>query len=434
MRALRGLGLLAATFGLAGLLAGPAGAARRRLPRSEPLQAVGSIVYSWHGDPARGCAATSLCPVTGTLVISHFQSPVLAGGNLNLVARATVRATDGSGECVDTLAGPVVLLLRRAPDGSFRAGYPSGSLTGRCAEPLSQELAALSLPVRLTGPRRRPTLNLRYSRSFAAGPFAGGLRSTLVLRPTSASRSGAFSGSSSSSGSGTSRSAKTKPVRAEFVNLVLEVRVLPSALDFTFGGEGDPFCQILESCGSGGSLALSASGTGLRLSLQAVRRVRTRVSARRAIDDFRHGRLPFSFPGLVNVQSQTRESLRRGDGTTCQDASGGQLQLVVGSFLPNRHAHAGSDVPVMLTSANEPSDILRTHCPGPLDADVLASSSPSVYASGAVAAAALLRPQVEVPVGAPGSFSGLGYTGTRSGTVDFELTRVSLHAGTEGAR
>ena len=407
------------------------GAGARRLPNSEPLQASGSIVYTWHGDAAHGCSA-ALCSVSGALVISHFASPSLEGGALNALAQATVRVNDGSGECADTFSEGPFLVLQRQAGGTFRAALAPNSVSGRCAEPLSQELAAVSLPVKLTGPRRRPTFDLRSVKSFAAGPFAATLDSTLVLRPAPPQGGGpAFSiTSSSGSSSGSSRSAK---VMAEFVTVVFRVRVAPSALQYTLSGESGPFCQILDSCGTSGSLSLSLSGSALKLVLNVVRRVHHRVSSRQALADFRRGVFPFTFPGSVDLDSQTHEQLTRAGAQACQDGTRGQLALTLGSFTPlGPPAKTGGTVPVELLSANQPNDVLRTHCPGPLDSDVLPSSTSQVYAHGSISASELLAAHLEISLSDPGTFSGPGYTGTRTGKLGFELTRASLHAGTEG--
>jgi hypothetical protein len=85
----------------------------------------------------------------------------------------------------------------------------------------------------------------------------------------------------------------------------------------------------------------------------------------------------------------------------------------------------------MLTNQSS-SDVLRTHCPGPLAGDIVGMTGNPAYARGAVAATKLLGSRPVVSLTTSGSFAGFGYSGSRGGMLRFQLTRVSLHAGTEG--
>jgi hypothetical protein len=421
------------------LAASPALAAhRRQLPQNEDLVGSGSIIYTWHGNPARGCAAESLCGVHGALVIGHVEGANLSSHELFLGGGSTVRVVDRGGECVDSLGGPYsfgnALQVQRQGARWTASFQPPSALSGRCAEPLGQELAALSFPVKLSGRRSRPTLSLRLSRPFVAGPYSGSVDSTLVLRPAPPNGFGGGFVGSFTSGSGSSRSGISPPVIAEFVNLVYRASVVPSAIQYQLAGTTDPFCQMLDSCGTTGSISLSASGPALTLTLSAVRRVRHRVSRSRVLADFRRGKLPFSFPGFGQLQVAVRESLTEQDGSSCEDSSAGQLQLVLGAFNFPRPIPAGGVMPAVLTSS-EPAEVLRTHCAGPLDQDIIGSSGGQpMYAAGRIPTGALLTRQFDVSLTRSGEFTSFGYSGTFDGALNFKFTRVSLHAGTEGAR
>src|SRR3979409_996356 len=77
------------------LVCAPAAAANEQLSTS------GSIVYTWHGDPARGCAQAGVCGVRGALVIqpqggAYVFSDGRSGAALNFNQESsTVRVRDG---------------------------------------------------------------------------------------------------------------------------------------------------------------------------------------------------------------------------------------------------------------------------------------------------------------------------------------------------
>jgi hypothetical protein len=103
---------------LAGMLAGAA-LAPLALPAhavAETFTTTGSITFTWHGDPARGCAAEGLCAVQGELTLAAQGSVSVEsfGANPRRVdapletSGSTARVLDGAGagECVDVVSGP----------------------------------------------------------------------------------------------------------------------------------------------------------------------------------------------------------------------------------------------------------------------------------------------------------------------------------------
>lgn len=271
----RALGVGAAL--LAALLAVPG-----RASADEPLNASGSLTYTWHGDPAHGCSAEGLCGVEGAVIFAaQGQADAGSFGGMTDVSlfpsATTVRVLDGeggaSGECVDTSPnGPADLVIAPGLGGSLQARVVPPISSGRCAGPLPEDLAAVRLAVRKTG-GRRPSFDLRGSEPFVAGPFSGTLVSTMVFRPSSS----VLSQSSGSSGPSSGPPPRRK-VLAEQVTLDDGVSSLPGMLEASFSGEPDPFCAALDSCGASGTLALSLPQFDSRLVLAASRVVAARVS------------------------------------------------------------------------------------------------------------------------------------------------------------
>ena len=396
----------------------------------EPLLASGSFTYTWHGDPARGCAAAGLCGIDGAVVVeAQGQADASSFGHMTNISlfpsASTVRVLDGDGgaggECVDIPPnGAGDLLIGREVHGRLQARVQAPISSGRCAGPLAQDLAGVRLAARKTG-GRRPSFDLRGSQAFVAGPFSGTLVSTVVLRPGS---SGGIETSSSSGSSGSLPG--PPPLRKELVEQVtLRYRIssLPGALETSFSGEPDPFCAALDSCGATGTLGLGLGHLQNLLVLSASRTVRTRVSARRAIADLRRGRLRFGGITAVGAGTLVTEAFSGGDGLRCQDSSTGTRAQLLFTPLGPRHG-----VGVNLV-APFGSVALRTHCPGPTDTDVIGTPG-GALASGAVSLADLLRRQTVVSLTNPGGFSGIGYVGSRGGALGLSLALERIHAGT----
>ena len=194
-------------------------------------------------------------------------------------------------------------------------GEVQGPLSsGRCAGPIAQDLSGLDLPVRKTG-GKLATFDLRGSLPFVSGPFSGALVSSVVLRPDRSE-----STSESSSGSGSTRGRPPHKVLVERVTLRYRLAPLTSGLEIPFSGGPDPLCTLLDSCGTTGTLVLSAAGPNIPLTLTASRTVARRVGSGGALADLRHGRLgqPSGFAQLHGLN--VAETFFAADGSRC-DAS-----------------------------------------------------------------------------------------------------------------
>lgn len=333
----------------------------------ESLAATGSITYTWQGDPARGCAAVGVCDVHGELIVGSLglsTSLAFGGGAIDIPlfgSSATVRVTGPGGDCVDIPGGVFGgdLLLERT-HGRLAGQIEPALSIGRCAGPLQQDFARLTLPVKRSG-GKHPSFDLRASQSFAAGPFSGLMVSSLRLRPAPSG------GGSSTSSSGVSGPATpTHHILLEQVTLHYRVASLPGAVDAGFSGEPDPFCAALGSCGTSGSVALSVGDFRHTIAVTATRVVPKRLGARQILADLRRGRLtmdggefPPSSPSTVPTAAS--ETFRAADGTQCQASSSAhQAQLFFG---PGPESRPTSALEVSLGDADNPS-LLRTTAQG----------------------------------------------------------------------
>src|SRR5204863_9751716 len=148
------LGAIAATGAL--LAATPANAHTTELLGD--ISATGGVTVTWHGDPARGCAAAGLCGYSGSAGLQPVYGSYdffLAGGRrlrdsfsyLDTSLDVTrVKRVDGSGEgaCVDAPDLSLYLTTARAGAGRGRLGFDGDGLSpGRCAGPDIQNVLAL---------------------------------------------------------------------------------------------------------------------------------------------------------------------------------------------------------------------------------------------------------------------------------------------------
>ncbi len=408
---------------LVAVLIAPASAAAA----DESLLASGTVTYTWHGDLSRGCAAAGLCDVQGALIINPQGSADAQseGGRtfINLdAASATVRVLAGSGECIDSPesgGGPTVT-VDRGGDGRLVGQIQSPLSSGRCAGPTAQDLSGFALPVRKTG-GKDASYDLRTTLPLVSGPFSGTLVSTLVLRPGA----GEEESSSGSSGPPPPPRPPRHKVLVERVTLRYAVTPLAGGLEIPFSGEPDQFCIALDSCDATGTLVLSAGGPGTALTLTASRTVRRRVGARGALADLRRGRLgrPSGF-GKVSSLNVAETYFGAGISRCDAFAEGPGAGLSVGG-QPGRAARGSAAQFTLFASGDE---YLRTYCPGPSTADVIGEFERLGQAS--VTVAQLLEPQSDLLLTDPGSFSGVGYVGTRTDGIGFSLTLEGIRAGT----
>jgi hypothetical protein len=418
--------------------ASPAASARTlNLPKSVNLTLSGSLAITWQGDPTRGCAAEGLCGVRGELILrSYGSSGIGSSGPLSelpIGLSGTVRVRDDAqsppGECVDLVGnpegapGPALLLTQRR---SWTAVLSPAASSARCAGPLASDLARLSLPVKV-GAGRYPIFDLHGTQAFAAGPFSGSAASTMVVRtaPGNGGSGGSFTESFSSDHGSTRR------FLTEFVDLRYRVSFGSSTLGASFAGVTDPLCQALDSCQTTGSEGVTVNRGPTTIALTASRSVRSQVSAPRALEDLRAGRLTIDSPVFAAAPAELAESLQRSDGSPCSEAlaiSGLQIAFGPATAPPTIHA-----LPISLLNEDSPAiDVLRTHCPGPAEADVTGASG--ILAATSLEPRELLAQTQEISLTNPGGFSGLGYNGDRSGAVKLHLTLTHVTAGTRAQR
>jgi hypothetical protein len=407
----------------------------------------GGITLTWHGDPARGCAAAGVCEVSGSLVYTpdsvftygellsngRFEPDELdmESGDPSTVRVRTGNSTSSSGLCLDLEENSFELDLRRGSGAHYRVGLfsgegePDGFSSGRCAGPLAQELATLfpigSLDAEALG-RHSAVLDLSQSRPFVAGPFIGELTSTIRARMPRVEVDDESSSSSDSS-------KRLLHKRRELI-LFMEYRVKQGAgsLATAFAGTTQPFCLPFDACGVRGSINYSASAApdSGSLTIYARRRLgkREHVTLKSALRDLRANRLRLD-PIVVPAEGEharVSSSLSRPDGSTCTDpAESASPDLGVeqrrGSI--RFELDASNDVAV---------DALRTHCQGPSEQDIR-GTEPLAVAS--VTYRDLLRKTVRLHLIPKASFASAAYAGTLAGSFEIQLERVALQAGAD---
>lgn len=429
---MRGFGRLVWAAALAATGALSIGTASAAGPVNESLVATGALTYTWHGDPAHGCAALNECDVQGEIVLraigqGQFAQFAFRGpSDLFVQTTGTVRVRGGGaegGECVAPVGQNfpgVDVQIRHGRDSLAVIQQVPGS--GPCAGPLQRDLAALKIPVRRSG-GRRPSFDLRTNQSFVAGPFSGTLVSTLRLRPAP----GQGSSGAGSSGSFASSSPGPAPVNnlLEYARIVYTVTPGSSGIRTQFSGSGDSSCQVVASCGASGSLGLAVQPVG-KLMIFASRTVHRHLSSAQVRRDLSQGRLLVN--GFLTLNGTVSESYAWSDGSSCRDSVPiSQLQLLLGS--PSSRGPGGRH-PVTIQNNTAPGiELMRTHCPGPTDDDL---GVITVLGRGSVTTRELLAKHVTLDLTERSGFSGLGYTGTRSGSIQLNLTRTKLIAASSG--
>ncbi|HZU40165.1 MAG TPA: hypothetical protein VE992_03900 [Solirubrobacteraceae bacterium] len=400
----------------------------------EALWPQGAITYSWHGDPARGCAQVGVCGVQGALVLRPDDEVDLSGGTLELIdtpATIRVRRTDpgSSGDCIDSPGDVPLIALTAGRHGAVRASLGGVASSGRCAGPTAADLA----PLALTGTRtrgRHASFDLRSSLPFTAGPYSGTLTSTLVLKPYHPQSLGGFFGGSSTCCS--AGGPRPHSVLVEQVDLRYRVALPASAVTVSFAGQSGPFCAVLDACGAVGTLRLGLSATRGTLDIMATRRVASRLPRRRLLAELRAGRLVLE-GGLGPSLAQNEvlsETLTRPGAQDCSDTQAlpGAVLLNAGPLLV---PIAGPRVPFALSTAGGPEsgagiDVLRTHCAGPSASDVFGSLPGPVLMRGSLATARLLAAHSTLTLSGARTFAGPGYSGRRSGSAVISLSLVHI--------
>lgn len=431
---------------LAVSLAAPAAAGAATVETD--VRSTGSLTITWRGDAARGCAEAGACDVAGALTVDLASDSgrtssgpgVTSFDGIGLQSEgAVVRvlrgpADDPAGACVDRLEGGLLQLEpQRAPGGRTLLALRSASFngralsSGRCAGPLPSDLAAGLPSVTVATSRLRAArfeVDLRGTRPFAAGPYAGEVISSVrvnVEQRISPDRS-----RDRESGPPPPRPRRRRPRQAA---LQISYRAtVEGGLTTAFsGGTG---CEALDACGLRGVHEVAAlPGQTVRLAVVAfgpLSALRQRTVAG-ALAAFSAGRLEGIGDGSGPLRGRSTVTVERDGGPRCRDAVPvldlPPLTLTAGRRGAVRLALGGRDF-------GETTDILRTRCPGPSRSDVAGRRSLAV---SEVPVAALTRRSQVVrlrQVRPPGGAFAIGARGEV--VVRLELTRARLRIARAG--
>lgn len=423
---------------LMGVSVGALAAVRTVAPRD--VRVIGDLVYTWSGSAGSGCSAVGVCDVSGSVVVEFAGRGKLEGGAVKSAqlfpSSVTVRGLRESGWCIDRLQtySDVELQIVPARRGGYRARIDApGISAGRCAGPLAADLAHASLRV-----SRSETVgfDLRGSRPFTAGPYSGTMVSSLQLRGGNAS-AGSRGGTFSTSTTSASVPPPTRRAWLEYANVRLRITGARSALGVRFAGSGGPGCEPVDSCGTTGRLRLAVQGLSRTFTLSAQRTVRHAIGRAGALADLRAGRLQFDLFGGLDARFPARisETLARDGQPSCQERVLTPMALLLAGagFRDEGRAISGT-----LSTPDGFTDALRTHCPGPASADVVAglnlpgpSDSEQPIAGGEIPLRDLGRRHLELILSGPGLFAGDGYDGARGGALSFSLSLISIRAGSD---
>jgi len=401
-------------------------------PRARLVRAhfSGALTLSWQGDPARGCADAGLCGYAGSVTVQPPEEadfrfaggrPEGGGsfGGFDQSPVVRVVRDGGAGTCVDSIDTELFEFDLTAR-GASRVGvalspFASPLSAGRCAGPAADELAS-AVPVPtfdLRAITRRATVLRWPDGSFAAGPFSGHVASSLTAhldrvrlepRPRAAIERPRIPAR-----------LRGRRVWATSGDWTYRVASLGGELDAAFQGGGD--CALVDSCGLTGltALRLTARPQNLEVStersaLTPPRRTRSGALDRAALSFF--GDAEFTTPA-----ASVTETVARPGATPCRD------QRVVEA--PGIDAQrVGGRLVLSLGQAQELGyEVVRTHCPGPGQADVYGAGS---LVTGSLPLTDLGRRRLTVTLTRPGAFTSFGYAGTRGGalTVALDLVRA----------
>ena len=439
---MRGVSLGAMAVSAALVAAAPAHARDRDYAGT--LSVSGRVTVSWHGDPARGCAAAGLCGYAGAVTLrpddGDYDFVVNGRGRLSegigdLYAFlhspvVRVRRTDGGGDeggCVDTTSGSSFELTpSRAGGRRVRVGLVGvGLSSGRCAGPsLAGVVTRLPRRTRTISDLTRGGAQLDFSRTFSysVGRFSGTVRSTLRIRLERSTPDTSFAPGYA-------------PPHPRRLKRVVHVRAVYRVSDFTgslttqFTGLTDAPCADFDACGVSGSSRWAVAGRRGTFVVEgdalARRRDRGLRGALRAIR--RRGAYVNGDAELYRNFGTTTADVSRAGGAPCHDTAG------VAS--PGLFAFRSGNRFVLELGGEEADpasgDLLRAGCPGPRDADAIGSSP---AATGSIPVTAIGRRLLQVRLRRSKSFAGRAYSGSSAADFALGLRRVSLQFAYRRAR
>lgn len=387
--------------------AGTAAAARMQLN----YEAVGSLDYVWTGMPSRGCAAAGLCGVTGSLQVTSDDS---SGGVPERV-------------CADPMPYDVNFALARGRGVTVGESEPSDDVSaGQCAGPTGDDFGGARLPV-----HREPggDYDLAGSVSFGAGPFAVTVISKLRVLVTRQS-AGEFGPPPGVGSPRPTSFPKPRRVLAEEATVSYRIADITGAIVDSFTGLPTPLCDPLAACGTSGSERTTLSRLAQTLQFTGERIVKHRMSRARALADLLGGRLSLSDNSYALDPIGTLTGSLSGPGSArCVDAITSPSLGFVSN--PTRRGDELALDPNGFEDLMPGADPLRTRCPGPGSNTIIGAGA---VASGSVQSSELDLPRIRLVVTNPGRFTGIAYTGTRSGAIVFTLVRMKVTAGTVRTR
>jgi hypothetical protein len=418
---------------LAGLVA-PAAEAERSL--GTQIHLFGTVVATWQGDPARGCAQAGVCSVSGSATYKPgLTAHVGLGtggasfGGSGAFTPAVVRVRDAAaGEaaaCADALQPIFSPISIESSGGTIDAAFDSLELSsGRCAGPrtldLEHALPRASIATARLRSRAR-VLDLSSRTRFAAGPFSGSVLSTVRiafarLRPTEG-----FSSSDFSIGG-------IREGHARYAGVELDYRItgVSGALTTDFRGAPGAACTALGACGASGNSAYTLAGVSGDMIVFGTRRLakgRRPPSYREALRALRRGDLPIdAFANLSRARATVAERFDSSSGT-CSDS--------LFTAAPGIDLRPGGDALELRLQSQGAlgTDSLRTRCPGPAEQDAIGRGS---IASGKIMLPTLGGKRIRVVTTSGRSFVGGGYAGSRHGQLELsmELVRATAVSGT----
>jgi hypothetical protein len=428
---------LAATIAataFAGIAAPPTTASRGL---AMPARVSGSVVATWTGDPARGCAAAGLCETRGSATYRPgFSGRLTVGRHGVSFAGAEgaeppiVRVRDGAPTaptaCADVLESIFSPLSFAYLGDELQVSLEALDLSaGRCAGPRTIDLAH-ALPqgkIKTAGLRRvGRTIDLSARTRFEAGPFSGELVSTVRV---------AFGRAHSARDDlspGVLRGPRSLGGKRRYWQLDLQYRIaaVSGAIVTDFHGIPDAACRALGACGANGSSSYTLKGVGGRIDVLAGGRLgrgHARPSLAAALRRLHAGKLViYAQTHLSHARAVVGESLNS-PGVSCTDSL-----FTEPPFVDSRAAASGLFLLLRSNGLGSPADTLRTRCPGPSQADVLGGAS---LAHGIVPAAQLGAGTLRVKVASKRAFARNGYAGSRNGELqlDLELVKTGVRVG-----
>ena len=430
----------------AGVLLLPATAHAQRVPLEQIVSATGTVTVTWHGDPARGCAAAGVCDVSGVATLPADQSGLSFGGTVGAkpaevsveLEQGTTRVvrgplTDPLGVCVDRADADVTLAPRRGAGGSVtfvQRGVFAARVKGRCAGPLAADLKDVlpSATISAEAARRdHQQLRLRGTRPFVSGPYTGTvvthLDADVDYGPADEEQ---FDPDGPPPTAGPVTTAPTM-VMATFT---FALQTPGGTLTRTFGGADG--CATLDACGMAGTDTLTvpaAASTQLRLST-TISRSRLRGRGVSAVRDaiLRRG-VQFDGAGPADLAGgRWNRTVAFGGATTAcgETAEPGPLSL--------ESRRSGQVLRLALGTDRDTTTSAFLRCPGPgaaLASDFVGIDPPP--AVGDVPLATLLRGQkvtttLRSPAAPRSADRGFRVQATGGIDVTLELTDTKVEA------